>query len=116
MSLCWLESLQSQAAWVVLPEIIIDGLSTARSKLSVRQPEELARAIVRVLDSPGYYLDLARNAQILARRMAADERLGEEVRAIYSHFLKLNAESPSQFDAMAFLCSHLGIWTHGLQS
>jgi glycosyltransferase involved in cell wall biosynthesis len=88
-----------------LPEIIIDGLTG--TLVSTRQPEELARAILQVLNSPGHYLELAKNAQRLARRMAADERLGQEVCGIYSHVLKLKEQPPCQFDPGGFLSSQL---------
>jgi glycosyltransferase involved in cell wall biosynthesis len=88
-----------------LPEIIIDGLTG--TIVPIRQPEELAHAILRVVNSPGHYLELAKNAQALARRMAADECLGKEVESIYSHVLGLESKPPSPFDPIRFLSSEI---------
>jgi glycosyltransferase involved in cell wall biosynthesis len=88
-----------------LPEVVIDGLTG--TLVSIRRPDELARAILRVLGSPGHFLELAKNAQTLARRMAADQRLAEEVHAIYSHVLGRRAAPPLQFDPKGFICSQL---------
>ncbi len=88
-----------------LPEVIIDGLTG--TLVSIRQPQDLARVILQVLSSPCHYLELAKNAMKLARRMAADERLGKEVCSIYSHVLKLKEEPPCQFDPSTFLSSEI---------
>ena len=88
-----------------LPDVVMDGLTG--TLVPARQPGELARAILRVLSSPSQYLQLAKNAQTLARRMAANGRLAEEVYGIYSHVLKLREKPPCPFDPRGFLRSYL---------
>ena len=86
-----------------LPEAVIDGVTG--TLVPVRRPQELARAILRVLDSPDHYLALARNGQALMRRMVSTERIGQEILAIYAHALGDQARPPHDFDPIDALDS-----------
>ena len=79
-----------------LPEAVIDGVTG--SLVPVRRPQELARAILRVLDSPDHYIALAKNGQALMRRMVSTERIGQEVLAIYAHALGSQVAPLYHFD------------------
>jgi glycosyltransferase involved in cell wall biosynthesis len=81
-----------------LPELVIEGVTG--SLVPVRRPPELARAILRVLDSPDHFRALARNGQALAREIGSIERIGKEVLAIYAHALGLQGAPPRHFDPM----------------
>jgi glycosyltransferase involved in cell wall biosynthesis len=85
-----------------LPEVVIDGLTG--TLVPNRQPEELARAILRVLSSPSHYLKLANDARALLLRMTSTERIAKEILDIYSYVLKLEEKAPRRFDPLAFLC------------
>jgi glycosyltransferase involved in cell wall biosynthesis len=82
-----------------LPEVVIDGVTG--TLVPTRQPEELARAILRVLSSPGHYLELAKNARALLLRMISTERTAKEILDIYTHVLKLGEKAPRRFDPFA---------------
>jgi glycosyltransferase involved in cell wall biosynthesis len=79
-----------------LPEAVIDGVTG--SLVPVRRPQELARAILRVLDSPDHYSALARNGQALMRRMVSTERIGQEILAIYASALGNRVAPLHHFD------------------
>jgi len=84
-----------------LPEAVIDGLTG--SLVPVRRPQELARTIRRVLDSPMQYRTLARNAQTLMRRMVSTERIAREILGIYGHALGREIQPPRHFDPLEAL-------------
>jgi glycosyltransferase involved in cell wall biosynthesis len=88
-----------------LPEVVIDGLTG--TLVPIRQPQELAQALLRVLNSPARHLALARNGQALIREMTAIKRVGREVFDIYSHVLKSRENPPVPFDSRAFLSSQV---------
>ena len=93
-----------------LPEAVIDGVTG--TLVPVRQPRELARAILRVLDSPDHYTALARNGQALMRRMVSTERIGQEVLAIYAHALRSQVAPPHDFNPTEVLDSTLAYVEH----
>ncbi|MCU1329277.1 MAG: hypothetical protein JWN34_4647 [Bryobacterales bacterium] len=80
-----------------LPELVIEGVTG--SLVPIRQPEELARTILRVLAAPDHYLALAKNAQVLARLLASTERTAREVFAIYTHLLGKDISPLPRFEA-----------------
>jgi len=82
-----------------LPEVVIDGLT---GKLVViRDPQELARAVLDVLDDPEHYRRLARAGQDLAGTMFNVRRTAREIYEIYRHILDSNHPRPPEFDSMA---------------
>jgi|SRR6185312_9875218 len=78
-----------------LPEVVLDGVTG--SLVPIRQPEELARAIIRVLDAPEHSRALAKAGQQLMRRMTSLDRIGHEMLAIYKHILGHVSEPPRFF-------------------
>lgn len=87
-----------------LPEAVIDGVTG--TLVEIRRPDQLARAILRVLDSPARYAALAANAQILMREMVSTMRIAREMLGIYEHALG-SATRPPHFDPGAALDSRL---------
>lgn len=84
-----------------LPEAVIEDVTG--SLVAIRQPHELARSILRVLEFPDYYRSLAKCGQVLVRRMVSMERIGREVLSIYSHVLGHEVVRPQYFDPSATL-------------
>jgi glycosyltransferase involved in cell wall biosynthesis len=81
-----------------LPEIVIDGLTG--TLVPIRQPEALASAILRVLDSLDHYKGLAKCGQALGFRMVSIERIGQEIFSIYTHLLGNQQLPIRHFDPM----------------
>ena len=75
-----------------LPEVVSDGFTG--TTVPVRQPEELARAILHTLDSYERSRELAKTAHTLVGEMFAVQRTANEVHAIYEHVLSLEKTLP----------------------
>lgn len=86
-----------------LPELIIDGLTGRLTP--IRQPEELARAILLALDSPADCAQCARNARLMARQTTSTRRSAREILDIYSHVLHRRDMAPCRFDPASCLAS-----------
>jgi lipopolysaccharide/colanic/teichoic acid biosynthesis glycosyltransferase len=81
--------------------VVIDG--STGTLVPIRQPEQLAREILRALNSPDRCIGLAKTAQALVAEMFSVERTAREVRDIYAHVLRLREEPPVHFDPLSFL-------------
>jgi glycosyltransferase involved in cell wall biosynthesis len=86
-----------------LPEAVIDGVTG--SLVPVGQPFELARGILRVLDSPMQYRALAALGQTLMRGMVSTERIAREILGIYGHVLGRESAPPRHFDPLEALAN-----------
>jgi glycosyltransferase involved in cell wall biosynthesis len=84
-----------------LPEVVIDGVTG--TTVAIRQPEELAREVLRALSTPDRCIKLAKTARTLVARMFAVDRTAKEIIQIYAHILKLRGKPPVHFDALTFL-------------
>jgi glycosyltransferase involved in cell wall biosynthesis len=84
-----------------LPELVRDG-ATGRT-VRGSDPQELADAILEVLDRIGEYRALAANGRVLARAMFDVRRTAAEVLGVYRHMLNSNCPAPAPFDGAALL-------------
>lgn len=83
-----------------LPEVVLEGITG--TLVGTRDPQELSRAILAVLDDQDYYRRLARVGRELVRVMFDVRRTAREVFEIYRHLLD-GSPRPPEFDAMARL-------------
>jgi glycosyltransferase involved in cell wall biosynthesis len=84
-----------------LPEVVIDGLTG--KLVGIRDPQELARAVLNVLDEQEHYRGLARGGRELVGTMFNVQRTAREVFEIYGHVLDASYPRPREFDSMAYL-------------
>ena len=84
-----------------LPELVVDGLTG--KLVGIRDPQELARAILDVLDDQEHYRGLARFGRDLVGTMFSVQRTAREVLEIYKHVLDVSHPNPPEFDSMAYL-------------
>ena len=84
-----------------LPEVVIDGLTG--KLVAVRDPQELARAVLNVLDDHAYYHGLARVGRDLVGAMFNVERTAREVAEIYGHVLDNSYPRSHEFDSAAYV-------------
>jgi glycosyltransferase involved in cell wall biosynthesis len=84
-----------------LPEVVIDGLTG--KLVGIRDPHELARAVLNVLDDQEHYRGLARVGRNLVGTMFGVQRTAREVFEIYGHILDTSYPQPPEFDSMAYL-------------
>ena len=84
-----------------LPEVVIDGLTG--KLVDVRDPQELAGAVLKVLDDQEQYRGLARVGRDLVGTMFGVQRTAREVFEIYAHVLDASHPRPPEFDSMAYL-------------
>jgi glycosyltransferase involved in cell wall biosynthesis len=80
-----------------LPEIVIQGV-TGRL-VPPRRPEQLAEAVLEVLDNIDYFRMLALTGQALARKMFDIQRTSQEVYGIYEYLLNHAAVPPQSYDS-----------------
>jgi len=81
-----------------LPEVVMDGL-TGRT-VPIRNPAELAAAILDVLADPAAYRTLASNGRQLVEKMFDIRRTAAEVYGVYRHLLDESIPRPAEFDSM----------------
>jgi glycosyltransferase involved in cell wall biosynthesis len=84
-----------------LPEVVIDGLTG--KLVGIRDPQELARAVLNVLDDHEHYRGLARVGRNLVGAMFGVKRTALEVFQIYGHVLDASYPQLREFDSMAYL-------------
>ena len=84
-----------------LPELVVDGLTG--KLVGIRDPQELARAVLNVLNNHEYYRGLARVGRRLVGTMFDVQRTAREVFKIYQHLLDAGSPRPPEFDSMAYL-------------
>jgi glycosyltransferase involved in cell wall biosynthesis len=83
-----------------LPEAVIDGISG--KLVAIRRPQELASAVLDVLDKEEHYRRLARVGRELARTMFDIRRTSKEIYEIYRHILDRDHPSPPAFDSLSY--------------
>lgn len=84
-----------------LPEVVVDGLTG--KLVGIRDPQELARAVLSVLDEQEHYSKLALVGRDLVRTMFDVQRTAREIFGIYQHLLHAGYPRPLEFDSMAYL-------------
>lgn len=82
-----------------LPEVVIDGLTG--KLVGIRDPEELAQAVLDVLDDQEHHRELARVGRRLVGTMFDVKRTAREVFEIYRHILDAGYPRPLEFDSLA---------------
>lgn len=80
-----------------LPEVIIDG-ATGKT-VSPRQPDELADAILEVLDNLAKFREMAATGSRLTREMYDVRRTAREVYQVYNNILSPGLPRPAKFDS-----------------
>jgi len=89
-----------------LPEVVVDGVTG--KLVGIRDPQELARSVLEVLDNQDHYRRLARMGSDLAGTMFGVQRTAREVFEIYGHVLDANYPRPAEFDSMAYVRGLVG--------
>jgi hypothetical protein len=84
-----------------LPEVVMEGV-TGRL-VGIRDPPELARAVLEVLDDQEHYRGLARMGRNLVGAMFSVQRTAREVLEIYGHVLDPGCPRPPAFDSTAYV-------------
>lgn len=84
-----------------LPEVVVDGVTG--KLVSPRDPQELARAIVDILDFPERYRALASVGHKLVDQMFDVRRTAREIFEIYRHLANTHYPRLPVFDSVAFL-------------
>jgi glycosyltransferase involved in cell wall biosynthesis len=84
-----------------LPELVMDGLTG--KLVGVRDPQEIAQAVLNVLDGQEHYRGLARVGRDLVGTMFGVQRTAREVFEIYGHVLDAGYPRPTEFDSTAYL-------------
>jgi glycosyltransferase involved in cell wall biosynthesis len=84
-----------------LPEVVVDGLTG--KLVGIRDPQELARAILHVIDGREHYRALAQTGGELIRTMFDIRRTSRELLEIYRHVLDGSRPQPAEFDFSACL-------------
>jgi len=85
-----------------LPELVIDGVTG--TTVAIRQPGELAQAILEVVSNLAHYRALANNGRQLVRTMFDVERTAAEVHQVYEHILG-RAPRPVSFSSQEAIAS-----------
>jgi glycosyltransferase involved in cell wall biosynthesis len=83
-----------------LPEVVRDGVTG--KIVPCRRPQELAAAILEVLQDLKRYREMAANGRVLVQAMFDVRRTAGEVLGIYRHLLDHNFQRPEEFDTKYF--------------
>jgi glycosyltransferase involved in cell wall biosynthesis len=89
-----------------LPEVVVDGITG--KVVGIHDPQELAQAVLSILENQEHYCGLARVGRELVRTMFDVQRTAREVYGIYRHILDVRYPRPTEFDSLAYLREVVG--------